>query len=344
MKIFYAIQATGNGHISRAMELLPYLEKYGKVDLFLSGANSTLDLQAPIKYRSRGLSLFYTCDGNLSYPKIISNIAPLRIMQEVRDLPVEKYDLVINDFDCITSLACARKKIPSVNFGHQASFLSEKTPRPKKKSLVGEWILKNYAKASQNIGLHFESYDNFIYSPVIKDEITKAEPKDLGHITVYLPSFCDKQLKNIFLPFADHRFEIFSHESKQRAQYNNLHFIPVNKKNFNTSLITCKGIVTGGGFETPAEALYLKKKIMSIPIKGQYEQSCNSAALEKLGVPVLEKIGNDFNNQFTQWIESDNIPDVKYKYSTEAIVNTLMYQCTNLRFELDIAYPESIFN
>ena len=61
MKIFYAIQATGNGHISRAMELLPYLQHYGEVDLFLSGSNSTLDLSAPIKFRSKGLSLFYTC-------------------------------------------------------------------------------------------------------------------------------------------------------------------------------------------------------------------------------------------------------------------------------------------
>lgn len=40
MKIFYAIQGTGNGHISRAMELLPYFEKYGSVDVFLSGDNN----------------------------------------------------------------------------------------------------------------------------------------------------------------------------------------------------------------------------------------------------------------------------------------------------------------
>jgi len=26
MKIFYAVQATGNGHISRAIQLMPYLE------------------------------------------------------------------------------------------------------------------------------------------------------------------------------------------------------------------------------------------------------------------------------------------------------------------------------
>lgn len=344
MNILYSIQATGNGHISRAMVLLPYLEKFGKVDLFLSGANSTLELQAPVKYRSKGLSLFYTCNGGLDYRKMIANIAPLRIMKEVRDLPVEKYDLVLNDFDCITSLACAKKRIPSVNFGHQASFLSDNTPRPDKKNKIGEWVLKNYAKATQNIGLHFESYDDFIYSPVIKDEIRKAESRNLGHITVYLPSYCDKQLQNTFEKFKDHRFQIFSHQTRSRRSEGNLTFIPVNKQEFNNSLINCAGIITGGGFETPAEALYLKKKIMSIPIKGQYEQVCNAAALKKLGVPVLEKIDDDFDNHFTNWINNQNIPTVQYKYDTEDIVNTLMFKCSRLKFELDFIYPDLLFN
>src|ERR671912_1402093 len=119
MKILYAVQATGNGHISRSMELLPYLEKYGSVDLFLSGENSCLKLEAPIKYRSKGLSLFYTCNGTLDYWRLAKSISPLRLNKEVRDLPVEKYDLILNDFECITSLACAQKKVPSINFGHQ---------------------------------------------------------------------------------------------------------------------------------------------------------------------------------------------------------------------------------
>ena len=344
MKIFYAVQATGNGHISRAMELLPYLEKFGKVDIFLSGANSTLQLQAPIKYRSKGLSLFYTCNGKLNYSKIFSQSSPLRVLKEARDLPVEKYDLVINDFDCITSIACARKRIPSVNFGHQASFLSNKTPRPDKMSVVGEWVLKNYARATQNIGLHFECYEDFIYSPVIKDEIRNSEVRNLGHITVYLPSFCEQQLEKIFLPFKDHRFEIFSHQTNIIRRLGNLSFVPVSKKGFNQSLVNCYGIITGGGFETPAEALYLKKKILSIPIRGQYEQICNAAALKKLGVPVLDKIDDDFGDQFRNWVNSEKSPQISYAYDTEAIVNALMYSCSNLRFELDITYPDLIFN
>ena len=50
LKIFYAIQATGNGHITRAMELMPYLKQYGDVDVFLSGSNSNLAFDTRTKY------------------------------------------------------------------------------------------------------------------------------------------------------------------------------------------------------------------------------------------------------------------------------------------------------
>lgn len=344
MKIFYAIQATGNGHISRAMELLPYLERYGTVDIFLSGANSTLSLDAPIKYRSNGLSLFYTCEGSLDYWKMTRKVAPFRIMKEVRDLPVEKYDLVLNDFECITSLACKHKKVPSVNFGHQASFQSNRTPRPEKPSKVGEWILQNYARASQYIGLHFECYDDFIFSPVIKEEILQSDPANKGHITVYLPSYCEKQISKILMPLKDHRFEVFSKEAKGAKTVGHITFIPVDKKEFNKSLVNCHGIVCGAGFETPAEALHLRKKMIAIPIKGQYEQMCNAAALKKIGITTLDDIDDNFTDIFNKWVSDSNTPGVSYQYSTEAIINILMYRCTDLKDMLEIPYPDLVFN
>ena len=65
----------------------------------------------------------------------------------------------------------------------------------------------------------------------------------------------------------------------------------MNKTLFNQSLIHCTGIITGGGFETPAEALHLGKKLMAIPIRGQYEQQCNAAALKEMGVSCQNNIG-----------------------------------------------------
>lgn len=324
MKIFYAIQATGNGHISRAMELLPHLQNYGTIDLFLSGSNSSLSLDTDVKFRSKGLSLKYTCDGNLHYGKTFSAFSWKRLQREARDLPLEEYDLILNDFEAITSHACKTRKIPSIHFGHQASFASANTPRPQKRSVVGEWILQNYAKGTTNFGLHFEKYDDFINPPVIKNEIWNALATDKDYITVYLPSYCDPELAEIFHKIKDVRFEIFSRQSNIIRQDGNITFIPVDKQLFNESLISCSGIISGAGFETPAEAIYLNKKILAIPIGGQYEQICNAAALQKLGVKTLPKLSDNFHEEVKEWL---NKPQPSYQIDfrpTEEIIQNLM--------------------
>ena len=77
-------------------------------------------------------------------------------------------------------------------------------------------------------------------------------------------------------------------------------------------MINCHGIITGGGFETPAEALYLRKKILSIPIRKHYEQECNAAALKKLGVPVVYEAGDDFHLVIENWINTNSpIPQIE---------------------------------
>ena len=313
MKILYAVQATGNGHISRAMELLPYLQEYGSVDIFLSGDNSHLALDAPVKYRSKGISLYYNCKGGLDYWELIRGLQPRRVRDEIRDLPVDKYDLVLNDFDYITSAACLRKKVPSIHFGHQASFSSITTPRPRQKSKVGEWLLRNFVKSTRQIGFHFEAYDDFIVGAVVKKKILEATPTDLQHITVYLPSYCEPQLKKIFHTLPDYSFEIFSGDIKAPARDKNIRFFPVDRELFNESFISCHAVITGGGFETPAEALHLGKKIMAIPIRGQYEQLCNVAALQKLGMTCLPAIDDRFTNEFEDWIKL--APVIKKDYS-----------------------------
>lgn len=323
MKIFYAVQATGNGHISRAMTLLPYLQQFGEVDIFLSGDNAHLPLNGPVKYRSKGISLFYNCHGGLDYWEITRKLNPVRVRREIRDLPVEKYDLVLNDFDYITSAACARKKIPSVHFGHQASFLSDLTPRPAKKSTPGEWILTRFVKAACHTGYHFEKYDTGIFQPVIKKEILDAVPLNENHITIYLPSWCEPELTEIFSQFKDHRFQLFSRETRIIREEKNIQYMPVDRELFTRSMIGCAGIICGAGFETPAEAIHLGKKIMAIPIAGQYEQQCNAAGLEKLGIPCLPSIDTSFEEHFNTWINNPG-PALKIDYSN-SISESLEY-------------------
>ncbi len=320
MKIFYAIQATGNGHISRAIQLNPYLQKFGSVDYFLSGNNTSLNIDLPIKYTSDGCSLHYSKCGGLNYWDIAKNIQPIQMYKDAKSLPLKKYDVIINDFDSITSLACRLQKVNSVQFGHQASFISDATPRPEKKSIMGELILKHYAPSPKHIGLHFEKYDSFIHPPIIKDEIVQAEPKDLKHITVYLPSFQKDCLEKAFIKLPDMEFHWFLNDVKFKHNIGNITYYPVNQKQFNQSLITCHGIITGGGFETPAEALYLGKKILSIPIRNHYEQECNAAALKKMGVPVVYEVGDEFEVIIENWLNSTIIyPKMKANNINETL-------------------------
>ena len=324
MKIFYAVQATGNGHIARAIELLPYLKQYGNVDVFLSGSNSDLKVDLSVVYRSKGLSLLYHKNGGLDYLRMLKELSVVNAYRDAKALPVEKYDLVINDFESITAAACRMKKIASVNFGHQASFQSNNVPRPLKKDTVGELILKKFATATSYVGLHFEEYDDFIFNPIIKKDILNAYPKNEGYITVYLSHYADEIISTQLFKIPGIRFEVFSKKVKKQTVEKNITFIPINNSAFNESMINSAGIITGAGFETPAEALYLGKKLLCLPIKGQYEQMCNAEALKNFDVPVVNSIDNNFSDYVLEWLQSQNPKQLFLKNSAEQIVQHVM--------------------
>ena len=340
MKIFYAVQATGNGHISRAETLLPYLQEYGEVDVFLSGNNYALKSDLPIAYRSKGLSLKYDKqNGSIDIWDTFKSASLRKIWDEARFLPVDKYDLIINDFECITALACKFKKVPSIQFGHQASFKSQKVPRPIKRDRIGEWVLSNYAKANQYLGLHFSSYDDFICEPIIKQSILDAQPSDQGHITVYLAHIDHEIQFKVFRELKNFHFHIFSPEVGAPYIEGNIKFFPVNKDMFTQSMINSYGVITGAGFETPAEALYMGKKLMVIPMKGQYEQQCNAAALKEFDVPSLEKFDSYFPTYFNKWIFDMPIITLGLTMSTRDIVRRLFEMSASRKSDMLMSNP-----
>ncbi|MBK9255025.1 MAG: glycosyl transferase [Saprospiraceae bacterium] len=326
MKILYAVQATGNGHISRAHQLFPYLSELGEVDIFLSGSNATLPMNIPVKFKSKGLSLFYSQCGGLDYYKTWKNFDFSHIIKTARDLPVKDYDLIINDFDYVTARACRIHKVPSIQFGHQGSFFSSNTPRPENKSIIGELILKKYATATHYVGLHFDRYDSFIFPPVIKQEFINCTPQDHGHVTVYLPAYRTHCIENALRKMAPYQFHWFVPDVEMPSTVGNITYFPVRNQFFNDSLIHAHGLITGGGFETPAEALYLGKRLMSVPIQGQYEQECNAEALRRKGVKVLKDCGDHFAEDISNWLSE---PFVRIQQDANDIKETLRY-VTNL--------------
>ncbi len=313
MKILYGIQGTGNGHITRSREIISLLKsKRAEVEILFSESHSEIDVGAEIKYRPRGLGFMFGKGGGIDFASSIKNAQPHTFFSAVKKLPIDKYDVVVSDFEPVTSWACLIKGKKCVSLSHQTAFASEKSPRPEKPNRVGEAILKWYAPVSIPFGLHFEKYDSFIDTPIIRKEIRRSEPGNRGHYTTYLPSFePDRIIPH--LRKVDVEWHLFSKYCREPGREGNVSVFPVDSGKFEESLGGCEGVLCNSGFETPAEALYLGKKLLVIPMKRQYEQRCNAAALKKMGVKVETAVTRRLPETLEKFVNSENPRQIQYR-------------------------------
>ena len=325
MKILYAIQGTGNGHVSRAREIVPLLQQHGEVDLLISGTQADVKLEQEIRYKLHGFSFIFGKKGGVDHYGTWKSMNLRRFIKDTRTLPLEDYNLILNDFEPVTAWACKLRGIESVGLSHQASFQSKKVPKPKSIDWA-QLVMKYYAPATHYVGFHFDRYDEFIYTPVIRSEIRNATTLDLGHYTVYLPAIDDKWLAPILKQIPHVAWQVFSKHTKSHYSTGNVNVYPVNNEAFNKSLAACEGLLTGGGFEGPAEALFLGKKLLVVPMKFQYEQQCNAFALKKFGIPVIWGSTKDWLPILKDWVTKPQVHKFHFPDETASVIDKVVKQ------------------
>ncbi|MCU0354608.1 MAG: glycosyl transferase [Cytophagales bacterium] len=328
MKILYAIQGTGNGHISRARDIIPILQTKGELDLLVSGTQADVSLPYDIKYRLGGLSFVFGKKGGVDLYKTFKQAKSKRFVREIRSVPVESYDLVINDFEPVSAWACRLRKKACIGVSHQAAVLSPHAPQPDHTDLIGKMVLQSYAPVTTAYGFHFQAYDDHTYTPVIRREVRQWQSTDEGHYTVYLPAYDDDHLLETLGKLGEVRWDVFSKHCSAPREIGNVSIQPVSNEAFVQSLTTCTGILCGAGFETPAEALFLKKKVMVVPMKNQYEQHCNAAALAHMGVPVIKKLKKKHLPAIKDWIRNGQVIPVDYPDQTEQVIDRVIAEQT----------------
>ncbi len=324
MKILYAIQGTGNGHLSRARDIIPILQKNHDVDLLISGSQADVELPYPVKYRFKGLGFIFGANGGIDLVETYKKNYIKRLFSELNSLPVEEYDLVINDFEPVSAWACKLKNVMCISISHQAAVLNKKAPQPADVDLIGKAILKNYAPAQAKYGFHFKPYSENIFTPVVRRQVRELNLENKGHYTVYLPSYDDKRILKVLKQCGETQWQVFSKHNKLMSGYGNIIIQPINNEAFIESMASAAGVLCGAGFETPAEALFMKKKLMVIPMKGQHEQHCNAAALREMGVPVMKSLKLENVDKIMGWIEKGAIIEVDYPDETEKIIKKIL--------------------
>ena len=325
-RILYAIQGTGNGHLSRALDVVPLLRsRCEQLDVLVSGPPADLPLPFEVKYRAQGMGFAFGKKGGINFVKTFAQFNSVKFVHEVRHLPVESYDLVISDFEPVSSWACKLRHVPCVALSHQSAVLHPAAPRPDREDPAGRAVLKHYAPSTAQYGFHFQRYAPEIFTPVIRQQVRELSPRNEGHYTVYLPAFEEKILVERLQHLSRRtRWEVFSKHSAVPAEYGNVRVWPVSGPAFLDSLARAAGVLCGAGFETPAEALYLGKKLLVMPMRQQYEQQCNAAALAKMGVPVIKSFKDKNLDKVDQWLHQDEVIPVDYPDQTAAVIDQLL--------------------
>lgn len=322
-KILYGVQATGNGHLSRCLEFYPVLSKYADVDVLLSGIQGDLELPFPVKYRKHGWGYVFGKKGGIDYWATARSLKPIRIIKDILQLDLSAYDLIVNDFEPITAYArkWRYKHLECISLSHQASFFSKKIPRPRQKGYLAEFIFKYFAPSTKKIGLHFQDYDDDVYTPVIRKEIREVSRRYVpNEVLVYLPAYAEGPLAKKLEPLQNYNFRIFSKHTKEESHNGNIHIYPVDKKNWMEMLETTSYAIMGAGFQGVSEMLYLEKKIMAIPMLAQYEQECNAKALQEMGVQIVTAVDDSFEQITEEWLLNAKVIDVDYPNHSDDLV------------------------
>jgi uncharacterized protein (TIGR00661 family) len=331
-RVLYAIQGCGNGHLTRALDIIPLLQaRVERLDVLISGPASDMPFPYPVRYRCQGLSYVMDRRGGLSFTKTFLQLRLLTLVREIRQVPVRDYDLVISDYEPVTAWACRLRGRPCVSLSHQSGVLSRWAPRPQEDDRLGRTVLQNYAPATEHYGFHFQRYEPNVFTPVIRQQVRALRPTNEGHYTVYLPAFDEETLVQSLQKLNPNvRWEVFSKFSRQAVTRGKVRIMPVSADAFLDSMARSAGVLCGAGFETPAEALFLGKKVCVIPMKDQYEQACNAAAIAQLGVPVAHSLAGADAVLLRHWLDHGRPVAVDYPDETAAIIDRVLQEQTSL--------------
>lgn len=328
MRILFAIQGTGNGHLSRARDVYPELAKYGEVDVLISGIQADVDFPYPVKYRLYGMSFIFGSKGGVDIWQTAKKLRLFRLIKDIKKLPVQDYDLVVNDFEPVSAWACKLKNIECIGLSHQSAVLSPYAPLPEHSDLKGKLVLKYYAPVTEAYGFHFRAFSKNVFTPVIRKQVRDITPSNEGHYTVYLPAYDDETIVAHLSFFENVKWQVFSKHNKVPFSFKNISVQPIENDAFIKSMAASTGVLCGAGFEGPAEALFLGKKLLVIPMQQQYEQQCNAAALETIGVPVIKYLGKKYYERITWWLVAGNAVPVNYPDMTAQIVAQVIRENT----------------
>ena len=325
-RIIYGVAGEGFGHSSRSHLIGQRLLDAGHECIFVGSQKSLMYLKQYFGERVKeifGLS-FAFIDGRIDKSETLKrNLMKLPEGNKINLGLFKKHfepfdpDLVISDFEPFSAWWAWWKSVPFISIDHE-HMLSHCQLEHQDKNWFPRMTARvvtecHYVGAIAYIVVNFFdvplSVDNAILAPPIIRPVGRSLESSTGeHILLYSTTGEDEeQLREILSKFGEQKFYIYGF--KKDLEYKNCIFKKRSTDGFLADLASARGVIASAGFSLISECLHLKKKMLMLPLTGQYEQIINAYYIEKLGLGIsAKKLNKTVINRFLNELDKP-MPD-----------------------------------
>jgi uncharacterized protein (TIGR00661 family) len=302
-RIIYGVAGEGFGHSSRSHLTGQRLIDAGHDVMFVGSQKSLLYLKQYFGPRVKeifGLSFAFTGSRIDKSETLKRNLLRLPEANKQNDELFKQHfepfepELVISDFEPFSAWWAWRKNVPFISIDHEHVLTLCKLDHPAKNwfsrltaSVVTEchyvgavaYVVVNFFEAPLRI-------DSAVLAPpIVRTAVSELEPTQGEHILLYSTTGTNQNdLRDTLHRFARHEFCIYGFDVD--AKYGNCIFKKRSTEGFLADLAAARGVIASAGFSLISECMALKKKMLLLPLAGQYEQIINAHYIPRLGLGI----------------------------------------------------------
>ena len=234
---------------------------------------------------------------------VLKNARQLKEMRSVnRKLYSEHFepfkpDLVITDFEPFCARWARRNRIPFVSIDNEhllthckpgirpADFWAGFKARTVTRSYY--WGAKAYVVLSF-FDVPVRKSNVIVAPPVVRQPVMDMTPTEGDHIVVYSTAGqSSDELADMLNSFGGQEFHLYGFDRTDTVGM--CVFRPHSTEGFLADLAASKGVVASAGFSLISECIHFRKKLLVLPLEGQYEQLLNADYVEMLGLGIRSR-------------------------------------------------------
>jgi uncharacterized protein (TIGR00661 family) len=306
MRFLFMIQGEGRGHCTQAVALKELIESRGHTVCHVAvGTNGARPLEM-FRKEFGGITRIASPSFGYIWGNRISLIAT--VFNTVRNLGAykaslgaigallaqHKPDAVINFYEPLYGVYqwLNRKSTGahrSFSIGHQFMFHHPSYPRKHGKFLFQRWIVSWWTavvgSCSRKIALSFyeapDHGDIAVVPPILRNRLFEvdARRKDGDYILAYVlnPGYANEIKTSLRRTREAPQVHVFCERADEMdTEGLNIRFYALNGDRFLEQMAEAQSVICTAGFESAAEARYLGKPLLMVPVRGHCEQFYNA--------------------------------------------------------------------